>query len=79
MRRALHGHLLELRVPAGGLVPRDLVGALAEACPAAAPWLLDAGGRVLPAVVPLSGSPRAGGERLLAEDEVELVLAIPGG
>ena len=71
--------VLELRVPAGGLVPRDLVGALAEACPAAAPWLLDAGGRVLPAVVPLSGSPPAGAERLLAGDEVELVLAIPGG
>ncbi len=42
---------VELAVPPSGWTAREVLGELAAGCPAAAPWLLDPGGRPLPAVL----------------------------
>ena len=72
--------LIPVAAPSAGLSSGDLAAALAGACPGAAPWLVDGRGRALPAVVPVGErSPAARSGLHLPGDEVELVLAIPGG
>ena len=83
------GIALEVLAPAGGLSGQDLMLRLAEDCPAAALWLLDAEGRPLPAILEVESGSRSEthpSEIHPAQDGryrpgavVELMLAIPGG
>jgi len=79
---AAEGVRIEVRVPADGWTGPELLAELAGACPPAAPWLLDPGGRPLPAVLEVEAqeAPIEGEERRHRPGTVvELVLAIPGG